>query len=227
MHRLLWWIAAAACVGGAYTKQANRTDFDCPMRQFMLERAATIQPKLFVAGLHQIADALAGDKDAAPNCTLTVPSAIATDARRRSGRFNIYPLPPAGATTFFVDPLKGSDTAKGNKDAPLKSISAAVAAARKAAAGSKYIVLRGGMHRLGSSAVQLEAVDSGLTIQGYPNEEAWLTAASQLAEVGTTWKAYNVTNCINTSAHLGSSSKAFLQFHTAAAHAAHDWHKDR
>jgi len=52
-------VAAAAAISASLVR-ADRTSFDCPMRQLLVEYAAQVQPGITAAALQDIADALNG-----------------------------------------------------------------------------------------------------------------------------------------------------------------------
>jgi hypothetical protein len=153
---------------------ADRTSFDCPARALAVEFAAHANPSLSAAHLQEIADALNGSPEKAAGCNVTVPPAL---LRERSSipRFRPFPLPASAAGTFYVDFAGGSDSAAGSQAAPFKTVAHALAATR-AGGGGGTIVLRAGTHFV-ASTLTLTGADSGLTIQGFPGEEAWLSVS--------------------------------------------------
>jgi hypothetical protein len=80
----------------------------------------------------------------------------------------------------FVSP-DGSDAAVGSIDAPLKTITKAVAATRKLAA-TKTIFLRAGTYFV-EGTITLTAQDSGLSIEAYNDEPAILSGGVQLSDL--------------------------------------------
>ena len=101
------------------------------------------------------------------------------------------PVLQHAAASIFVDAAMGSDTAAGSKTAPLKTVEAAVAKARKAAGAPSTIVLRGGTYYL-KDTLALTAADSGLTVESYTGEVAELSGAHLLTALD--WKPVNVSN---------------------------------
>jgi hypothetical protein len=79
-------------------------------------------------------------------------------------------------TEIFVDYVRGTDTASGGSiEAPLKTVAYALGQSRQRFDGAPpTIILRGGLHFL-AETVELEPVDSGLTIRGYGGEEVWVS----------------------------------------------------
>lgn len=163
---------------------ADQASFDCPMRELALNFAAAYNPALTAAHLQDIADALDGASEKTPGCNVTVPPALLSE--RAGPRFRPFPLPAASAGTFYVSP-SGSDSAAGSVSAPFKTLPRALAATRSSGGGGS-IVLRGGTHFL-SAPLVLDGRDSGLTMQAYSGEAAWLSRGVPLA--GLTWTSLN------------------------------------
>ena len=163
---------------------ADRSSFDCPARALAVEFAASANPSLSAAHLQEIADALNGSPEKAPGCNVTVPPALLQE-RSSIPRFRPFPLPAAEAGTYYVDFAGGADGNSGSQAAPFKTVARALAATRAGGGGGGgTIVLRGGTHFV-ASTLTLTGADSGLTIQGFPGEEAWLSRGTPLA--GVTW----------------------------------------
>jgi hypothetical protein len=170
-----------AGLGALAVAQADRASFDCSARELAVEFAAFANPDITAQHLQDIADALNGTPEKTPGCNVTVPPALL--AKHAAPRFRAFPLPSSGAPTFYVDYAHGSDSAAGTVGAPFKTVAFALGASRGAGGGGT-IVLRGGTHFV-SSTLTLTGADSGLTLQGYPGEEAWLSRGVPLA--GVTW----------------------------------------
>ena len=167
---------------------ADRSSFDCSMRELAISFAAARNPALSAAKLQQIADALDGTPEKPADCHVTVPAALLRE-RAALPRFGVFALPAEapGATTLYVDYANGSDANAGTQAAPLKTVAAALAATRAAGGGAgSSIVLRAGTHFL-AAQLDLTAADSGLTVQAFPGEEAWLSRGTPLTNV--VWKA--------------------------------------
>ena len=101
------------------------------------------------------------------------------------------PTPPpaaSGAPAWFVDMSSGSDSAGGTATAPFQHVARALAASRASTAPGRRIVLRSGIHFL-SEALSLGPQDSGLVIENYPAEEAWLSGAAPLPP-SLEWKPF-------------------------------------
>ena len=94
------------------------------------------------------------------------------------------------AASIFVDAAKGSDAAAGSESAPLKTVEAAIAKARKAAGAPSTIVLRAGTYYL-KETLALTAADSGLTIESFSGEVAEISGAHPLTALE--WKPVNVS----------------------------------
>lgn len=108
--------------------------------------------------------------------------------RSKGWRASVPPLEPSAS--LYVDAAKGSDSAAGSIDAPLKTIQAAVDKA-SASASETSIYLRAGTFYLPASVV-IKA--SGITIAPYQNEDVTVSGGVQLTP---TWSktasvAYNV-----------------------------------
>lgn len=152
-------LLAAAAVAVA-AQPSVRDKFDCKMRAFALEYAATLQPWRHASSFHEIADALNGTPEKAAGCVIN-----ATGPREAPGaaRFRQASLPTA-ARSIYVDPVNGVDGASGELTNPVKTIFVALAAIRvNATARGSAIILRAGTHY--TPTISLTAADSGLTIQ--------------------------------------------------------------
>ena len=79
---------------------ADKTSFDCPARELAIEFSAASNPYLSAVHLQEIADALNGSPEKAPDCNVTVPPSLLQ--ARDFPRFRAFPLPASGAGTFFV-----------------------------------------------------------------------------------------------------------------------------
>lgn len=173
----------AACAAVA---AADKASFDCPMRGLAVEFAAFANPYLTAAHLQDVADALNASPEKTKGCNVTVPASLL--AERSAPRFRSFPL-RVGAPQFFVDYASGSDSAAGTQAAPFKTVAHGLAASR-AAGGGGSLVLRAGTHFM-SDAATLDARDSGLAIQAFPGEEAWLSRGVPLA--GLSWQPFNTS----------------------------------
>ena len=174
-------LAVAALAAAA----ADRSSFDCEMRALAIEYAAARNPALSAAKLQQIADALDGTPEKPSDCHVVVPPTLLRE-RAGLGRFGVFPLSAeAAAAAFFVSYKGGDDGNAGTEMAPFKTVARALQATRAGGAGAGgTIVLREGTHYL-AQHIALTAADSGLTIQAFPNEEAWLSRGTPLT--GVTW----------------------------------------
>ena len=175
--------------GGRPLRAGAPADFDCAWRGFALEYAAQVQPWITSQQLSAMHDSLFSDL---PDCNATAAAAARFMAAHEPAR---RPLPPAapGAATFFVDYAGGSDANPGTQAAPLKTVSAAVAAARVARAsspGAASIVLRGGTHVL-SQTVVLGPQDSFTSFSAFPGEVPTITGALPVA--GLAWALHSNT----------------------------------
>jgi len=147
-------------------------EFDCAIRRFTLEMArkrALGPPGYDLSTVH---DALQlGSK-----CGVAFSLAPPTPRGARGGPADVC----TGSCTY-VDPAQGNDKAAGTLDAPLRTVAAGVAAARRAAAPAS-VVLRGGTHWL-TATLTLTPADSGLTIRGYAGERAVINGGVPLSNL--------------------------------------------
>lgn len=164
-----------------------RTTFDCPMRQLAVQFAGSANPDIGAANLQAIADALNGDPEKSSGCTVTVPPSA--PQKFRFGVFSLTHSTVETGSTFYADPVSGSDSNSGTEASPFATVARAVSATR-GVSGPNTVVLRAGTFFMNES-ITLSAGDSGLTIQAFPNEEVWLSRGTALA--GVSWKSYNTT----------------------------------
>ena len=154
------------------------TSFDCAWRELALEYATRIRED----SREKVFDAL----QLKPLCN-------ASDLDRSlSQSHKVFPpsIPtPDQGTNIFVDWSAGSDENPGTQDKPKKTIQAAVQASRQATK-PVAILLRNGTHYL-SDTIHLGADDSGLKIQNFNGEEAWISGGLPLTNLK--WKVYNLT----------------------------------
>ena len=143
------------------------------MKQFAYEYALSLQPEL--APLRDVFDAL----ELGTKCKMSPPAP-------REAKLPSFAAP---ADALFVDYGKGADSNSGAEASPLKTLAAAVPKAR--ATDGKTIVLRAGVHFLGST-LALTAADSGLTIQNYAEEDASVSGGTLLS--GLQWEKHNVSD---------------------------------
>ena len=143
---------------------------ECAFRKLTYDFALLQRPDL--APLLDVFDAL----ELAHKCGETRP-----DPMTRS--WPCFPTPPAGA--FYVS-TTGSDSSSGTKAKPFATVGHAVSAARGATANGT-ILLRAGVHHL-SGTIALTAADSGLTIQNFECEEAWLSGGVPVSTNWTKWQ---------------------------------------
>jgi len=150
--------------------------FDCAWRLLALNYTSFIQPHLAPAQVQAVADAL---EIAALGCdAAAAAAAVAAHARARPPP-RAPPRAAAAARTLYVDYAAGSDAAPGTLAAPLKTVAAAVAAARAGDPAATAVVLRGGTHYLGAT-VALGARDSGLAFAAFPGEAPVVSGAAPL-----------------------------------------------
>lgn len=87
-----------------------------------------------------------------------------------------FPLPQAG---IFVDPVNGDDSNAGTEKEPLATVKAAVTVAGSRAVDARTVVLRAGVHTL-AATVEVGPSLSGLTLQNFPGESAWLSGGQRV-----------------------------------------------
>ena len=103
--------------------------------------------------------------------------------------------------TFYVAPTGGSDANPGTQALPFATIARGIAATRGVRPappkfGTACLVLRGGVHFLGGSTVQLGVADSGLVITGFAGDApAWVSGGAALR--GLSWTPYNTSTGFN------------------------------
>ncbi len=98
------------------------------------------------------------------------------------------PRPPAVAvppSAVFADPIRGADSNPGSQQAPVRTVQAALALARQTSP-PRAVVLRQGTYFL-NSTLMLGSQDSGLILQNYPGEAAWLSGGVPLS---TSWQPH-------------------------------------
>ena len=134
---------------------ADRASFDCPMRQLAIEFAAATNPTLSATRLLQIADALDGSPEKTAGCHVTMPTELLS-TRASIGRFGVFDVPTnasAASGTYYVDYMRGSDSADGSQGTPFKTVAAALAATRRSGGGGG-IILRQGVCRYKARRLQ-------------------------------------------------------------------------
>ena len=155
-------------------------DFDCAIRRFTLEMArkrALGPPGYDLSTVHDALQLGSKCGVAFSEPSLAPPTPRAAQGRgARGGPADVC----RGACTY-VDPARGDDEAAGTLDAPLRTVAAGVAAARRAAAPAS-VVLRGGTHWL-TATLTLTPADSGLTIRGYAGERAVINGGVPLSNL--------------------------------------------
>ena len=175
------------------TEAVNSSDsvrdaFDCKMRALAVEFASHIQPWRPAATFSEIVDALNGAKEKASGCVVQVPAGLGVSGSRFGP---IVPLTVGGGFIQWFVSINGNDSNNGTELFPFRTVSVALAAARSNVGGSNQIILRAGTYFL-TATIVLDAADSGLTIQSFPGEEAWISGGVPLS--GLTWSPYNVSS---------------------------------
>eukprot|EP00937_MAST-01D_sp_MAST-1D-sp2_P001006 g1006.t1 len=176
------------------------SDFLCEWRKLALKYSTALRPDS-AAMVH---DAL--QLDTYCNGSEAVPRADEALLQK------VFPptFPSANGQSIVVDGKNGDDSNAGTVASPLKTIGAAVAKARATAARST-VELRAGTYYM-SEPLNLTEADSGLTLQNYHGEEAWLSGAQPIAKLD--WEPWKVTNSswteaqgMNNANGCGSTSK--------------------
>jgi hypothetical protein len=144
------------------------------MAQLAMDYAVKLQPFRGKASFQAIADALNGRKER--KCqNVSVPTGLPEEFSP------VFPAPMHAddSNTFYVSP-SGADTNPGTLQNPFATVEAALDESRKGGSGSPgTIMLRKGTYFL-KATLTLRAADSGLTVQNYNGEEAWLSGAKTL-----------------------------------------------
>eukprot|EP01046_Picozoa_sp_COSAG06_P057295 COSAG06_NODE_11125_length_1563_cov_4.163934_1_plen_362_part_00 len=172
--------AAAAAAAAAPPSTLAPAGFDCKTRHLAMEYARKIQPFRSKADFDYLAEVLDmhGGTPGGPaqcfNVTYDGPDQTFTPT---------FPISPTG-TVVYADSVNGKDSNAGTMEAPFATIGAALAATRKKGGSGgggdgATVVLRKGVY-YGEEALNLTVADSGLTIQNYNGEEAWLSGAKPL-----------------------------------------------
>ena len=182
-----------------------RSDFDCAHRQLALDFAQYLQPWRPAQAFADVRDALLGD--APGDCVLAAPLPAPPAALLRT-------RPPAaiaerGGLVVFVDGAKGSDAAgDGSVGNPVRSLARAVELTRNASSpgGFDTVVVRAGT-LFATPTLVLTPADSGLAIQAYPGEEAWISGATPLT--GITWAPVDVNVSVPWDVYPGATAVDF------------------
>eukprot|EP00756_Hemistasia_phaeocysticola_P045314 Hpha_TRINITY_DN19072_c0_g1::TRINITY_DN19072_c0_g1_i1::g.138383::m.138383 len=155
-------------------------EIDCLWRQLAWRYHNKLQPWLSTALHKQVFDALELQQLCNQSFTPPPPSSAGA-AESRRGAVQDRDVP-----TFFVDPVSGDDAADGSEPHPFLTVERAVSATRGRALGSAAkVLLRGGRHEL-RRTIMLTAEDSGLLIQGFPDEEVEVSGGLNLT--GLKWE---------------------------------------
>ena len=99
----------------------------------------------------------------------------------------------AGSAAVYADAVHGNDRNDGSEGRPVQTIAQAVQLSRGRRRPAT-IVLRGGTF-FQRDAVLFDSRDSGLTIQNYPGETAWVSGGVRLTDLQ--WKPYSTSGKSN------------------------------
>jgi len=186
----MWEELRSACTQGLCHRHSNTSSAvsnttDCKGRLLAYEYGLQIQPGR--GALEEVFDALE-----LHTCGVTLPkstrSSSAGAPRKRT--------PNRIGSEVYVDFDRGEDAAgRGSKAAPLKTLAFAVAQSRTLPA-PRDIILRAGIHFL-TATVELQPVDSGLTIRAYDGEDVWVSGGISVSPAwtkaplkGNVWQAH-------------------------------------
>ena len=164
---------------------ADKSTFDCKMRQLAMDYARKIQPWLSSDKYQEIADALNGAEEA-QHCN------VSSGVNFPIYKSPAFSVPSEASTTYYVDAIKGSDSNSGTEASPFQTIPKAIMAARSSGPGA-VIVLRSGTFYL-TDTIMLGANDSGLTIQNYANEDVVISGGKVIKP---SWEEVNTQNSMN------------------------------
>ena len=181
MSVLLAFLALFALTGPCL---ADQKSFDCKMRQLAMDYAHKIQPSLSADHFQQIADALNGAQEA-QKCNISIPNNVPLTRRPPS-----FPVPRS--SSFYVNPVNGKDSNSGTMSSPFLTIQKGISAAKAAGKGSTVILRKGTFYL--TETIQLDADNSGLTIQNYAGEEVWISGGKVIQPE---WKPYKVSGGMN------------------------------
>ena len=191
----------------ASTSSASRDAWDCPMRQLLLEYAVEIQPNITSDRLQEIADALNGTPEKAPNCTVEPTNAMKQRPNRHAPSWNdlrifehsdtldnsfnsfiIDPsIPQLNQITLFVSITDGNDNNIGTIVSPLRTLKAAIEKCKKYNSNVfKRIVLRQGTYYL-SNTIRFGWKDSNYLISNFNHEYVKISGA---VPIDCNWKFY-------------------------------------
>lgn len=179
---LLWALAAAhprdSFTWQSATASIGATDPSTDCRVAALAYRHALQLQQDRAPLRHVHDAL----QLSAQCGQPAPTAV---PRRRVG-----PAPPTGS--IYVDYAGGDDHAAGTERSPLKTLAAALERCR-ATEIERSVVLRGGVHYL-SATLTIDQRLNGLTIVGFPGENAWLSGGRVVAPSWRRAQGLNVSS---------------------------------
>ena len=193
----------AAMIWCIMSVNGDPSDFDCPMRQFLLEYAVYINPSISRNQLQDIADALNGDPLAIfYNCHVT-PENILYNYQQQPQRYeqsraakqslvnNVDDDDDNDDNVIYVSTLDGDDNLNHGLSisSPFKTIEKAINTARLLYGPNifKQILIRHGTYYL-SSTIHLNNLDSNLEISNYNNEYVNISGAIPLDNIE--WKFY-------------------------------------
>ena len=158
---------------GLFAVQSNvglvPRDFDCPMRELLLEYALEIQPELSYNQLNEISDALNGSPES-QNCSIS-PKLLSKQPKYISKPYKTWDDLKISKNTnkLYVDYNYGSNKNNGTLNFPLKTIEHAIKISTKLfnINHKKYIILREGIHYL-QNTIYLSYKTKQLPIYQFP-----------------------------------------------------------
>lgn len=150
--------------------------------------AQQLQPYLTASQFQAIHDGL----ELTTLCNITFDSTGLSQSTSPSSLLTIPTGKVEATSTLYVDPINGNDNNPGTQGQPLQHVATALRLSR-ALPPPATIILREGVHRL-SETLELSTADNGLTIMGYPGENAVVSGGSVFTP---NWTPYNVTPASN------------------------------
>ena len=165
-------------------------NFDCPMRQLLLEFALNIQPKISMDELQEIADALNGAPEA-KNCSVS-PNILRDKVKYEHRPVMKWNDNDMYSHIIYVDDVNGNDGNDGNIDSPVKTLEYGIELSRRIDVNGnamKSVILREGIYYL-SDTLEFDWKDSNLLISNYDGERVVVSGGIKL---NCTWKEYMKT----------------------------------
>ena len=177
---------------------SSPSDFDCPMRELLLEYAVEINPNISKQQLQDIADALNGDPIAILyNCHVQVPTYLLSKLKNDTNNINKHEI---SSNTIYVSDLYGNDDINNgfglNINHPLKTIQKAIEYSRILYGPHEFkqILIRNGTYYI-KETIYFTEMDSNLLIKSYQDEYVNISGAIPLNNLQ--WKYYGTSRINN------------------------------